>query len=106
MRRTGGLRPVGDWIANRFEIFAIHPGGMGVVYVAHDRLGPDGRQTFQSVADQCHDHHVKALRRVAVRVEGLGKDAAKDARSLGLAIPQMGKADVTLDQLRQRFWSP
>ncbi len=55
-------------------------------------------QSFQSVADQCHDHHVKTLRRVAVRVEGLGKDAAKDARSLGLAIPQMGKADVTLDQ--------
>ncbi len=30
------LRPVGDWIADRFEIFAVHPGGMGVVYVAHD----------------------------------------------------------------------
>ena len=37
------LRPVGDWIAGRFEIFAVHPGGMGVVYVAHDHLGPPGR---------------------------------------------------------------
>ena len=37
------LRPVGDWIAGRFEVFAVHPGGMGVVYVAHDHLGPPGR---------------------------------------------------------------
>jgi hypothetical protein len=37
------LRPVGAWIANRFEIFAVHPGGMGAVYVAHDHLGPPGR---------------------------------------------------------------
>jgi hypothetical protein len=55
-------------------------------------------QSFQAVADQCHDQMVKALRRVAVRVEGLGKDAAKDARSLGLAIPQIGKAAVSLEQ--------
>ena len=39
----GKLRPVGDWIENRFEIFAVHPGGMGVVYVAHDHLGTAGR---------------------------------------------------------------
>ena len=37
------LRPVGDWIADRFEIFAVHPGGMGVVYVAHDHKGTPGR---------------------------------------------------------------
>jgi eukaryotic-like serine/threonine-protein kinase len=35
----GKLRPVGDWIADRYEVFAVHPGGMGVVYVAIDRLG-------------------------------------------------------------------
>jgi eukaryotic-like serine/threonine-protein kinase len=39
----GKLRPVGDWIAGRYEIFAVHPGGMGVVYVAIDRLGQPGR---------------------------------------------------------------
>jgi len=39
----GKLRPVGDWIAGRYEIFAVHPGGMGVVYVAIDRLGERGR---------------------------------------------------------------
>jgi hypothetical protein len=59
--------------------------------------GPPG-QSFQAVADQCHDQKVKALRRVFVRVEGLGKDAAKDARSLGLAIPQIGKATLFLEQ--------
>lgn len=37
------LRPVGDWIDDRFEIFAVHPGGMGVVYVAHDHKGTAGR---------------------------------------------------------------
>jgi hypothetical protein len=55
-------------------------------------------QSFQAVADQCHDHKVKGLRRLSVRVEGLGKDAAKDARSLGLAIPQVGKAELSLEQ--------
>jgi hypothetical protein len=55
-------------------------------------------QSFQAVADQCHDQKVKSLRKVAVRVEGLGKDAAKDARSLGLAIPQIGKATVFMEQ--------
>jgi hypothetical protein len=55
-------------------------------------------QTFQAISDQCHDQKVKALRRVAVRVEGLGKDVAKDARSLGLAIPQIGKAALFLEQ--------
>src|SRR5262249_12797845 len=54
-------------------------------------------QSFQAVSDQCHDQKVKALRRVSVRVEGLGKDAAKDARSVGLAIPQIGKAALSLE---------
>ncbi len=40
------LRPVGDWIAGRYEIFAVHPGGMGVVYVARDLLGPPGRSVL------------------------------------------------------------
>ena len=38
----GKLRPVGDWIAGRYEVYAVHPGGMGVVYVATDRLGSSG----------------------------------------------------------------
>ena len=47
IRRMGGrgmgrLRPVGDWIAGRYEIYAVHPGGMGIVYVATDRLDASG----------------------------------------------------------------
>jgi hypothetical protein len=64
------------------------------------RLQAEGTpaQSFQAVADQCHDHKVKALRRLCVQLNGLGKDAARDARSLGLAIPQIGKAAVSMEQ--------
>ena len=43
------LRPVGDWIAGRFEVFAVHPGGMGVVYVAYDHLGDPGRRNVMAI---------------------------------------------------------
>ena len=55
-------------------------------------------QAFQTIADQCHDQGVKALVRLFIRVEGMGKDAARDIRSLGLAVPQMGKAQYQVDQ--------
>ena len=53
---------------------------------------------FRKVADACHDRKANALNHVTLRIEGLGKDAARDARSAGLAIPQMGKADFTVEQ--------
>jgi hypothetical protein len=55
-------------------------------------------QAFQSIVDQCQDHGITALTRLFIRIEGMGKDAARDIRSLGLAIPQMGKAGYQLDQ--------
>jgi hypothetical protein len=55
-------------------------------------------QAFQSVADRCHDHGVKSITRLVIRIEGMGKDAARDVRSMGLAIPQMGKAQYQLAQ--------
>jgi hypothetical protein len=55
-------------------------------------------QAFQAIADQCHDHGVKKLNRLFIRIEGMGKDAAKDVRSLGLAIPQIGKVQLLVDQ--------
>jgi predicted AAA+ superfamily ATPase len=55
-------------------------------------------QAFQAIADQCHDHQIGALKRLFIRVEGPGKNAANAARSLGLAIPQMGKASLALEQ--------
>jgi len=55
-------------------------------------------QACQAIADQCHDHGIKILCRLFIRIEGMGKDVAKDVRSLGLAIPQMGKAQLQVDQ--------
>jgi hypothetical protein len=55
-------------------------------------------QAFQAIADQCHDGGVKSLSRLFIRIEGMGKDAAKDVRSLGLAVPQIGKVQLQVDQ--------
>ena len=39
-------RQVGEWIANRFEVFDIHTGGMGVVYVVYDHHGESGHRVL------------------------------------------------------------
>ena len=39
-------RRVGDWIADRYEIFDIHTGGMGVVYVVYDHQGASGQRVL------------------------------------------------------------
>src|SRR4051812_10533713 len=39
-----GTRQAGDWIADRFQVFEVHEGGMGVVYVAQDRLETSGHK--------------------------------------------------------------
>ena len=38
-----GVRRVGDWIGDRFEIFDVHEGGMSLVYVVHDHMVQSGR---------------------------------------------------------------
>jgi serine/threonine protein kinase len=38
------VKQPGDWIADRFQIFEVHEGGMGVVYVVNDHMGAPGRQ--------------------------------------------------------------
>ena len=65
-----------------------------------DRLQATGSpaQVFQALADQCADQKVPALRRLRLVLEGSGKEAAQDTRSLGLAIPQLGKGTFTLRQ--------
>ncbi|HUW31902.1 MAG TPA: hypothetical protein VM223_09845, partial [Planctomycetota bacterium] len=55
-------------------------------------------QAFQSISDQCHDNAIARLKSLSIRIEGAGKQIATDARSLGLAIPQMGKAAFSLNQ--------
>ncbi len=55
-------------------------------------------QVFQRIVDLCADHKVTALSRLTIRVEGAGKTAAAEARSLGLAIPQLGKGSFFVEQ--------
>ncbi len=64
------------------------------------RLHAEGApgQVFQRVADQCADHKVTTLTRLIIRVEGSGKTGAAEARSLGLAIPQLGKGQYFIEQ--------
>ncbi len=40
-----GLR-IGDWIAERYEVFDIHTGGMGLVYVVYDHQGVAGQRVL------------------------------------------------------------
>jgi hypothetical protein len=56
-------------------------------------------QSFQAILDQAHDQKVLTIASLVVRVEGTGKEAANDARLLGLAIPQLGKASVKVKQI-------
>jgi hypothetical protein len=48
--------------------------------------------------DQCADHKVTTLSRLFIRVEGSGRTGAAEARSLGLAIPQLGKGQFFIEQ--------
>ena len=42
----GQERRIGDWIADRYEIFDIHTGGMGVVFVVYDHQGASGQRVL------------------------------------------------------------
>lgn len=55
-------------------------------------------QVFQAILDQCHDNNISTLQRLFIRIEGMGKEAATDARSLGVAIPQIGKGEYHIEQ--------
>jgi hypothetical protein len=56
-------------------------------------------QVFQAIVDQCQDQGVTTISRLFIRTEGSGKAGASDARSLGLAIPQLGKGQFRVDQI-------
>lgn len=53
---------------------------------------------FQKVVDRFHDEKAGPVSRLVVGCEGTGKEVAADARSLGLAIPQLGKGSFRVDQ--------
>ena len=59
-----GVRGVGDFIGDRFEVFDIHEGGMSLVYVAHDHLGESGRTVvaLKTLKDELLGHRVRRSR--------------------------------------------
>ena len=59
-----GVRTVGDWIGDRFEIFDIHEGGMSLVYVVHDHLGPSRRSVvaLKTLKDELLGHKIRRSR--------------------------------------------
>lgn len=59
--------------------------------------GPPAK-AFQEIADRFHDAKVSRIGWLSVRAEGNGADAAKDARGMGLAIPQLGRGTYQVDQ--------
>jgi hypothetical protein len=55
-------------------------------------------QAFQGLSDRCTEGRVAQLRRLSVEIEGEGREGAAEARSLGLAIPQLGKGQYLVEQ--------
>jgi hypothetical protein len=56
-------------------------------------------QAFQKIADEFHDKSRTTIHRLFLTAEGQGKEAASDARALGLAIPQLGKGNYQVEQV-------
>lgn len=54
-------------------------------------------QAIQTVIDKLNDNKLEAVGSVRIQLEGMGKDIARDIQALGLAIPQMGKADFDVE---------
>ena len=59
-----GVRSVGDWIGDRFEIFDVHEGGMSLVYVVCDHLGKSGRTVvaLKTLKDELLRHKIRRSR--------------------------------------------
>jgi len=58
------LKQPGDWIADRFQVFEVYQGGMGVVYVVNDHHGTTGRQlvALKTLKDEILVHRVQRTR--------------------------------------------
>lgn len=74
--------------------------------VCEDTLKAEGppAQVLQSIYDQAQDRGVMTLSSLRIRIEGMGPEAVNDIVALGLAVPQMGKADCSVNyQLTAEF---
>ena len=55
-------------------------------------------QACQQILDQGKDQGMSAVSRLVMQVEGTGREGAQEARAMGLAIPQLGKAQYRIEQ--------
>ena len=64
------------------------------------RLHAEGSpsQAFQCLSDLCAESKVECLQRLSIKIAGSGSMGAKELKSLGLAVPQMGKGEYHFDQ--------
>lgn len=56
------------------------------------------QQAFQQLLDRCHDQGVTHLAALRVTLRGEGKTGARNMRTLGLVIPQLGKGEFQVEQ--------
>ncbi len=65
-----------------------------------ERLWGEGvpQQAFQQLLDRCHDAEVTRLAELRISIDGDGPGGARDVRTLGLVIPQLGKGTFHVEQ--------
>ncbi|MFZ5915521.1 MAG: ATP-binding protein [Chloroflexota bacterium] len=68
--------------------------------VRRERLFGEGvpQQALQQLLDRCHDQGVSRLAVLRVFLRGDGKAGARNLRTLGLIVPQLGKGEFEVEQ--------
>lgn len=56
------------------------------------------QQAFQHLLDLCHDQDITRLSRLCIILHGDGAAGARNMRTLGLVIPQLGKGEFQIEQ--------
>jgi len=59
------------------------------------------QQAFQQLLDRCHDQQVPRLSALRVSLRGDGQAGARNLRTLGLIIPQLGRGEFEIEQSYQ-----
>jgi len=56
------------------------------------------QQAFQQLLDRCHDQNVTRLAALRITLRGDGAPGARNLRTLGLVIPQLGRGEFRIEQ--------
>jgi len=74
--------------------------GEEIVTVRREQLRGEGvpQQAFQQLLDRCYDQRVTRLSVLRVTLRGDEKAGARNMRTLGLVIPQLGKGEFHVEQ--------